>query len=237
MTNKDSLSHAACKRTDTFFSNLTEPNFSLQLAPLAVSIFDQFSSVHSFFHLWPILMLFMTCAAKRGSQLSNRQSSAIGTPVLCSTEIFESSALSSHFSDSHLHTTIGHVITLKWSLRNHFHSHTCVNQRVLKCFRTRFIIVFQNDASKNKIFDEIDKKWDEVCCGIFPFATRHSRLTMSVVSTNHNWKCVCILLRQENAIKSHHWGLFVLFLLPPSVQLRCCPPTPQPSTQAAHKFL
>ena len=51
MTNEDSLSHAACKRTDTVFSNFTKPNFSLQIAPLAFSIFEQFSSFHSFFRL------------------------------------------------------------------------------------------------------------------------------------------------------------------------------------------
>ena len=51
MTNKDSLSHAACKRTDTVFSNFTKPKLSLQIAPLAFSIFDQFSSFHSSFRL------------------------------------------------------------------------------------------------------------------------------------------------------------------------------------------
>ena len=44
----------------------------------------------------------------------------------------ESSALSFHFSHSHFHTTVGHVITLRRSLWNHFHSHRCVNHRILE---------------------------------------------------------------------------------------------------------
>ena len=82
MTNKDSLSHATCKRTDTVFSNFTK--LSLQIAPLAFSIFDQFSVLSFFRHCRPIL--FMTCAAKRGSQLSNGLSSAMRTLVFCSAE-------------------------------------------------------------------------------------------------------------------------------------------------------
>ena len=58
-----------CGFSDTVFSDLTKPNFLSKLR-LAFSIFDQFSSFHSSFHLCPILTLFMTCAAKRGSQLS-----------------------------------------------------------------------------------------------------------------------------------------------------------------------
>ena len=82
----------------------------------------------------PILISFMTCAAKRGSQLSNGLSSDTHTCVMFSGNS-ESSALSFHFSHSHFNTTIGHVITLKWSLRNHFHSHTCVNhQRLWSAF-------------------------------------------------------------------------------------------------------
>ena len=71
----------------------------------------------------------MTCAAKRGSQLSNGLSSAIRTLVLFSGNS-ESSTLSFHFSHSDFHTTIGHVIN----------------------------IAFQNDSAKTKIFDENHKK-------------------------------------------------------------------------------
>ena len=98
-----------------------------------------------------ILILFTTCTAK----LSNGLSSAIRTRVFCSAEIRR---LSFHFSHSHFHKTIGHVITLTWSLRNHFHSYACVNHCILECLRTRFIIAFQRDSAKTKIFDETHKK-------------------------------------------------------------------------------
>ena len=106
----------------------------------------------------PILILFMTCAAKRGSQLSNGLSSAIRTLAYLISGNTESSALSFHFSHSHFNTTVGHVITLKWSLRNHFHSHTSVNHRILERFRARFIVAFQNDSAKTKILVETNKK-------------------------------------------------------------------------------
>ena len=86
MTTKDSLSHETCKRADTVFSNFTKPNF-FQIAPLTFYIFDQFTSIHSFFHFFQILTLFMTCAAKRRSRLSDGLSSATRTRVFCSAEI------------------------------------------------------------------------------------------------------------------------------------------------------
>ena len=88
MTNKDSLSHAACKRADTVFSNFTKPNFLSKLrhwlSPSSTTSpqFTRFPSL-------PLLILFVTCAAKRESQLSNGLSSAIRTPVLCSEEILK----------------------------------------------------------------------------------------------------------------------------------------------------
>ena len=45
--------------------------------------------------------------------------------------------MSFHFSHSHFNATVGHVITLQWSLRNHFHSYTCVSHCILECFRAR----------------------------------------------------------------------------------------------------
>ena len=68
---------------------LRNQTFSLQIAPLALSICDQFSSFHSSFPFLPILILFMTCAAERGRQLSHGLSSAMRTLVFCSTEIPE----------------------------------------------------------------------------------------------------------------------------------------------------
>ena len=70
----------------------------------------------------------------------------------------KSSTWSFHFSHSHFNTTVGHVITLGWSLQNHFHSCTCMNHRILECFRARFIMAFLNDSAKTKIFHETNKK-------------------------------------------------------------------------------
>ena len=90
--------------------------------------------------------------------------------------------------------------------------------RESKYFHTRFFLVFQNDSAKIKIFDEVDNTWDEVCCETLAFATCHSRLTMSVVLTNQNLKRVCVFMSRKRNQKPP-LGLFVLFLLPPTVQL------------------
>ena len=191
------------KRTDTVLSNFTTPNFLSKLrhwlSPSStssphftrLSTFCQFSSCS-----WPALQ-------KRGSQLSN------GT-VLCDTHTCvlssgnsESSTLSFHFSHSHFHTTVGHVITLRWSLRNHFHSYTCVNHRILECFRARLIIAFRDDSAKTKIIDETNKKWNGVCCRTFPFTTCRSRWPYLLSSANQNWKRVCVFLCQKTVIESY----------------------------------
>ena len=82
MTNKDSLSHAPCKLTDTVFSNFTEPNF---LSKLRHWLSPPSTRSPHFTRL--ILILIMTCAAKRRSQLSHGLSSAMRTLVFCSAEI------------------------------------------------------------------------------------------------------------------------------------------------------
>ena len=97
MTNKDSLSHATCIRADTVFLHFYETKLSLQIAPLAFSIFHQFLLSSRVFPSLPILILFLTCAAKRGSQLSKGLSSAIRAPVLCSAEILR--VLNCHFNN------------------------------------------------------------------------------------------------------------------------------------------
>ena len=123
MTNEDALSHAAPKELTPSSPILQNQTFPLQILPLAFSMFVQFVSVHS----------FSIFTRKRGNQLSSGLSSAMRTLVFCSAEkIRKCSALSFHFSHSHFRTTVGHVIILRWSLRNHFHSRTCVNHRILK---------------------------------------------------------------------------------------------------------
>ena len=87
MTTKDSLSHAACKRTDTVFSNFTKPNFLSPNCAIGFLHLRPVLLISLVFPSLPILILLMTCAAKRGSQLSNGLSSAICTLVFCSAEI------------------------------------------------------------------------------------------------------------------------------------------------------
>ena len=144
MTNKDSLSHAACKRTDTIFSNFTKPTFLSKLrhwlSPPStsssnftrLSVFANTHFVHELrcktrkpIEQWTVICDTHTCVLFSGNS--------------------ESSALSSFLSQPPQHTS-------------------------------------------------------------FPFTKHRSRVTMSVVSTNQNWKCVCILLCQETAIRSCHWG-------------------------------
>ena len=54
---------------------------------------------------------------------------------------------------------------------------------------------------------------------------RLSRLTMSVVSTTQNWKCVCILLCQETAIKSYHWSCSFSIFFRQRLNLKMSPNT------------
>ena len=71
---------------DVVHTRILQANFLSELCrgcPPSSSGSPQFTR----FPCLPILILFMTCAAKRGSQLSNGLSSAIRTPVLCSAEI------------------------------------------------------------------------------------------------------------------------------------------------------
>ena len=86
MTNEDSLSHSACKRTDTVLSNFTKPIFSPNCA-IGILHLRPVLLISLVFLTLSILILFMTCAAKRASQLSNGLSSAIRTLVFCSAEI------------------------------------------------------------------------------------------------------------------------------------------------------
>ena len=137
MINEDSLSHAACNRTDTIFSNVTKPNFLSKLRQWLSP--SSTSSPH-----FTRLSIFATSHRVHDLRCKTKKLTERWT-VICDTYtcvLFsgnsKSSTLSFHFSHSHFHTTVGHVITLRWSLWNHFHSHTCLNHCILKYFRTRF---------------------------------------------------------------------------------------------------
>ena len=63
------------------------------------------------FRLYQFSILIMTCAGKRGRQLSSGPPSAMRIFAFCSAVI--------------------HVITLMWALRNHFHISTNLDHRIV----------------------------------------------------------------------------------------------------------
>ena len=69
----------------------------------------------------------------------------------------------------------------------------------------------------------------------FPFTTCRSRLTIPAVSTNQN-----LIVSAFSCIREP-WSKatigVVLSLSSSNSSIRCCPPTPRPSTQAAHQLL
>ena len=114
MTNEDS--YAAGKRHDTVFSNfLSKLRHSCRLSVFVNSHFvrDLRCKTKKPTEQWGVICDTHTCVLFSGNS--------------------KSSTRSFHFSHSHFHTTADHVITLRWSLRNHFHSCTCVNHRILEC--------------------------------------------------------------------------------------------------------
>ena len=62
-------------------------------------------------------------------------------------------------------------------------------------------------------------------CGTFPFTSRRSRSTTDMVSTNQDWKYVCILRCRENVIKSHHWCCSFSFFFLQRFNLKMFPNT------------
>ena len=107
------------------------------------------------------------------------------------------------------HTTVGHMITMKWSLRNHFHSHK--HLEVLSC-SVGPLSHFKMIPRKPRSLIETHTKWNGVCCGTFPRRTCRSRLTISAVSTIQNWKRVCVFLCQETVVESYNRSCSFSFL-------------------------
>ena len=125
-TDKYSLSHATCKDTDAIISDLTEPNFRSKIVPVRL--------ISLVFLSFPSLIMCMTlCCETRGRQLSNGLSSAMRTSVFCSAELRRVlPCLLNLHKAIYFHTTGGHVITLLWSLWNHFNSRTRLNYSIRK---------------------------------------------------------------------------------------------------------
>ena len=63
---------------------------------------------------------------------------------------------------------------------------------------------------------------------------------MSVVSTKQTWKCACVLLCQETAIRSYHWGCFFLqrfiLMLSPNTTTFDTNSTPSPANSMSQIF-
>ena len=100
------------------------------------------------------------CCETRGRQLSNGPSSAMCTSVFCSAEIRRVlPCLLTFHKAIYFHTTGGHVITLLWSLWNHFNSRTRLNYSIRKGFRASVRLhTSKMISAKTKIFDETDGK-------------------------------------------------------------------------------
>ena len=121
MTNKDSLSHKACKRTDTILSNITESNFLSHLRHW-LSPSSSSSSEFTCFSLVTNSHVVHDLCCKLGKPAEKRTVICHAHTCVMFSWDPECSASSCHFSYNHFHTTVAHEITLTWSLWNHFHS-------------------------------------------------------------------------------------------------------------------
>ena len=180
----------------------------------------------------PILILFMTCAAKRGSQLSKGLSSAIRTLVFCSAEIRR--VLHCRFTSL---TAISTRPLAMWSPSGDPCGITSTPTHAwITASWSAFVLGslshFKMILRKPRSFMKPKKKWNGVCKRTFPFKTCRSRLTIRAVWTNQNWKRVCVFLCQKTEVESYDRSRS----FSSNSLIRCCPPTPQPSTQAAHQL-
>ena len=155
----------------------------------------------------------MICAAKR-SQLRNGLSSAIRPLFVWFFGNSKTSTLPFHLSHRHFHTIAVHVSTRKWSLRNHFHSCTCVGHRILEYWLSYSI----QYRISTWFYENQDLWWNRqecngVCYGTFPLTTCRSRLTIPAISANQNWKGVCNILCQKTIIESYDRSRPFSFLL------------------------
>ena len=149
----DSLSHTACKWTDTIISNFTDPNFPsvLHLRPVRISSL--------FFPCVPQLMLFLIGDAMRGSHLSSGLS-----PAVCR---FSADIRSVMHCRSR--TTLGQVITFGWVRRTTATPAQSPPFESISC-SVRYRISKWICENPDLWWNEQEIK-DEVCCGSFPFTT------------------------------------------------------------------
>ena len=72
---------------------------------------------------------------------------------------------------------------------------------------------------------------------LWDFRSQHVAPVFLAVSTNQNWKRVCIFLRNESVVKGNSRSRSFSLSSVSHNSIRCCPPTLRPSTPAAHQLL
>ena len=118
-------------------------------------------------------------------------------------------ALSFHFSHNHVHTTVGHVITLKWALRNLFHSRLgSPYHKVISCS-----VQCRNSTwcgeNQDPWWYRQEMKWNTP---FLRFRSQHVATVWPYLPSNPKWKSF------PSSSSSN--------------SIRRCPPSPLPSTEA-----
>ena len=151
MTNEDSLRHAACKRTDTVFSNFTKPNF---LSKLRHGLSPSSTSSPHF----TCLSVFANSHLVHDLHCKTRKPTEQRT-VICDTHtcvLFSGNSKNSTLSFNFLAAISTRPLAIPAESPPRLHIY--MNQRILECFRTRFIVAFQNDCAKTNVVDEHHRK-------------------------------------------------------------------------------
>ena len=190
-----------------------------------------------------ILILFMTCAAKRGSQSSNGLSSEIRTLVLAQRKFWEFCLAQGKFLEfclvvSLLSQPLQHD---RWSCD---HPQMVLIESLpplLMCESPHLgVLTYSMHYRIPTWFCEIQDLWwipqemkSSMLWILFPFTTCRSRLTIPVVSENLNWKRIFFFFVSESRSRP----LQSESSSSSNTSFRCCPTTPRPSTQAAHQLL
>ena len=213
-----------------------ENKLSLQIAPLAFTIFDQFSSFQSSFRLrHSSFCSWVALQNEEANWVMDCHLRYAHFSVLFSGNS-KSSTRSFHFSHIHFHTTVGHVITLRWSLRNHLHFHTCVNHCILECIRARFIIEIQMILRKTRSLMTPTRHEMEYAVG--PFRSQHvASVWPYQLSRQIRIGNVSSFSYVRKPWSKAKIGLVLSLSSSSNSSIWCCPPTPRPSTQAAHQHV
>ena len=209
MTNEDSLSHAACKRADTIFSNFTKPNFLSKSRPLGFLHLRPVLIISLVLPSLPILILFMTCAANQEANWGNGLSSAIRTLVFCSVVSSLTAISTRPLPCDHPQVVPAESLPLLHMRRS---THLGVVFVLGSLSHSKMILRKPRSVMK--------PTRNGMDCPVGPFRSQHVApvLTISDVSANQNWKRVCIVLCQNIVIESYDRSRPFSFPLLPIVQ-------------------